>query len=592
MKRFKEVAAIFCVSLVALVLPIGVNAAPVAPQALAYSSTELFSPDQLDNLLAPIALYPDPLLAQVLPASTFVDQVDESARWLRANNDRNFIDEQPWDISVRAVAHYPSVLFMMADKIDWTTSLGQAYVYQSTDVMTSIQRLRAMARNAGNLVSNQQQQVIAQGNYIRIDPYQPQYIYVPVYDPSIIYYRHSYGGGFGGSFISFGAGFFIGAWLNNDFDWGGHRVYYHGWQGEGWIGRSRPNVRINNIYVNNTYTNIQVNRTVINNNVNYSNLDHYNSVHREVNYNNVAQNRQAVVGTSGNQVSPGIQVNRENQRNPGSGNKVINRNVNTNDARIDAYRGRQPQQQPTTTGTTPAQTTQARPSTSQVAQPQSLPQGRPTVRETQVTPQITQPAPSRETRQSQPVAPEAQTPARQNERPTTSQVIQPSSLPQQGRPAARETQATPQITQPAPSRETRQSQPVAPEAQTPARQNERPTTSQVIQPSSLPQQGRPAARETQATPKVTGPAPSRETRQSQPVAPAAQTPARQNERPPASSFKVSKSPVDSQAASQRGQASRTQAVQQERKPAAGASSKPENHSTTPATEKEKGHKQN
>ncbi len=441
MNRFKVVAVVFCVSLVALAFPFGVKAVAVAPQAQEYPSTELFSANQLDNLIAPIALYPDPLLAQVLPASTFVDQVDEAARWLRANNDRNLIDEQPWDISVRAVAHYPSVLFMMADKIDWTTSLGQAYVYQSTDVMTSIQRLRAMAHNAGNLVSNQQQQVIDEGNYIRIDPYQPQYMYVPVYDPSIVYYRHGYGGGFGGGVISFGTGFIIGAWLNNDFDWGGHRVYYHGWQGGGWIGRSRPNVHINNIYVNNTYTNIRVNQTVINNNVNYNNLDRYNSVHREVNYNNVAQNRRGVARTGGSQVNPGIQGNRENQRNPAASNKVINRNLNPNDPRIDAYRGRQPLPQPTTRGTIPAQPTQTRPSPSQVMQPPSLPQGRPAVRDTQATPQMTRPAPSRDTRQSQPVARAVQTPARQTERPSTSP-FKVSSSPVDTRAASQRGQAS------------------------------------------------------------------------------------------------------------------------------------------------------
>ena len=114
-------------------------------QAQEYSPAEPFSPEQLDNLLAPIALYPDPLLAQVLLAATFVDQVDEAARWMRAYNNTNAIDDQPWDVSVKAVAHYPSVLYMMSDQIDWTASVGQAYVYQSTDVMTSIQRLRALA---------------------------------------------------------------------------------------------------------------------------------------------------------------------------------------------------------------------------------------------------------------------------------------------------------------------------------------------------------------------------------------------------------------------------------------------------------------
>jgi len=115
---------------------------------------ENYSPDQLDNLLAPIALYPDPLLAQVLPAATFVDQIDEASRYVRSYG-QNGIDDQDWDVSVKAVAHYPAVLDMMADKIDWTTALGQAYVNQSTDVMISVQRLRRLASDQGNLITNQ-----------------------------------------------------------------------------------------------------------------------------------------------------------------------------------------------------------------------------------------------------------------------------------------------------------------------------------------------------------------------------------------------------------------------------------------------------
>jgi len=323
--------------------------------------SELFSADQLDNLLAPIALYPDPLLAQVLLASTFVDQIDEASRWLRANNDPNEIDNAPWDVSVKAVAHYPSVLYMMSDKIDWTTSLGQAYVNQSTDVMTSIQRLRALARSAGNLETNRQQQIIDQGPYIQIVPMQPQYIYVPMYDPYAVYYRGGYGfgGGFGGNLVSFGAGFAIGAWLNDDFDWGRHRVYYHGWAGGegGWIGRSRPNIRINSIYVNTNYANIRVNRQVVNNNVNYNNLNRYNSVHRQVNYNNVAAparvngSNPANRGNVRTPVGQGYPVNQGNRGNFGNQgnavpNKIIQRNMDTTDPRINVYRGRQPMQQP------------------------------------------------------------------------------------------------------------------------------------------------------------------------------------------------------------------------------------------------------
>jgi Protein of unknown function (DUF3300) len=130
---------------------------------------ENFSPDQLDNLLSPIALYPDSLLAQLFIAATFPDQVEEAARYVRANG-ANGVDDQNWDVSVRAVAHYPTVIGMMADKIDWTTSLGQAYVNQSTDVASSVQHLRHLAREQGNLQSTPQQEVLEHDQYIAITP--------------------------------------------------------------------------------------------------------------------------------------------------------------------------------------------------------------------------------------------------------------------------------------------------------------------------------------------------------------------------------------------------------------------------------------
>jgi hypothetical protein len=117
---------------------------PAAQPMLDPSPYELYSAPQLDNLLAPVALYPDALLAQVLVAATFPDQINEAARWVRGNGP-NGLDNQWWDLSVRAVAHYPTVLNMMSNRIDWTTSLGQAYVMQSTDVMVAVQRLRSMA---------------------------------------------------------------------------------------------------------------------------------------------------------------------------------------------------------------------------------------------------------------------------------------------------------------------------------------------------------------------------------------------------------------------------------------------------------------
>jgi hypothetical protein len=304
------------------------------------SYDEDFSPEQLDNLLAPIALYPDPLLAQVLVAATFPDQIDEAARFVRGSSDPDAIDDQPWDVSVKAVAHYPTVLDMMADKLDWTTALGQAYVNQATDVMTSVQRLREQARSAGNLVTTPQQEVVESDGYIEIWPAEPQYIYVPVYDPAVVYFRR--GGFFTSALISFGRGFRIGVWLNNDCDWREHRVYYHGWEhGGGWMGRSRPYVRVTNVYVNANYRNVVVNRNVVRRNINYGALDRYQGVHRGVKYDNLHGR-----GAGGNQWRQiGNSRPAAETRRPAVENKVIQRNFNTNDPRIDAFRGRQPSQQ-------------------------------------------------------------------------------------------------------------------------------------------------------------------------------------------------------------------------------------------------------
>jgi Protein of unknown function (DUF3300) len=223
-------------------------------------SDELFTPEELDDLLAPIALYPDPLIAQILPAATFVDQIDEAARYLSMYGRYARIDDQPWDVSVKAVAHYPDVLNMMDQKYDWTVALGQAYINQPDDVMESIQYLREEARAQGNLVSNSQQTVIIEDGLIRIIPAQPQVIYVPVYDPAVVYVERppTYG------FITFGIGFSIGLWLNRDCDWHGHRIYYHGWKGGGWIGRARPHLPSrNSIYINKRYATVDVNRRVV-----------------------------------------------------------------------------------------------------------------------------------------------------------------------------------------------------------------------------------------------------------------------------------------------------------------------------------------
>ena len=260
------------------------------PQEQASDYYEPYAPEQLDNLLAPIALYPDPLLAQVLVAATFPDEIQDAAPWVRVHNPDS-IDYQPWDVSVKAVAHYPTVLSMLNDRLDWTIALGQAYAYQSTDVMGSVQRLRNLAYSQGNLVPTPQQEVVVDRGYIQIVPAQPRVIFVPVYDPGVIYVRRVYrpGVGFNG-FFNFGTGFVIGSWLNYDMDWGTHRVVYDGWNERGgWRERSRPYVHVTNVYVNNRYENVNVNRNVVDRHVDYDNVKRYNSVHRDVTYENRAR---------------------------------------------------------------------------------------------------------------------------------------------------------------------------------------------------------------------------------------------------------------------------------------------------------------
>jgi hypothetical protein len=278
---------------------------------------ELFSADELDNLLAPVALYPDPLLAQVLVAATFPDQIDDAARFVRADSDPADIDDQSWDVSVQAVAHYPTVLDMMADNLDWTTSLGQAYVNQSVDVMASVQRLRAQAQAAGNLVTSPEMEVVTSGADIEIWPAQPQYIYVPVYDPAIIYVRPAR--------FYFGVGFAIGAWLNHDFDWRRHRIFYHGWsEGGAWVARSRPYIHRTTVYVNNNYRTVVINRNVVKRPVNYPMLNRYSNVRHDAKFK----------GRGG--TSPVVS-------NPPIGNKIIRRNINTTDPKLNEYRGHPPQ---------------------------------------------------------------------------------------------------------------------------------------------------------------------------------------------------------------------------------------------------------
>jgi len=178
---------------------------------------------QLDDMLAPIALYPDPLISEILPAATYPFEVASAAQFTRANPTlpQYAIDAQSWDPSVKALVHYPTVIQMMADRLDWTQAIGTAFIYQQIDVMNSIQRLRANAQAAGALYNTPEQQVVVIDDELRIIPASPEVVYVPVYDPTIVYIRHREPIR---DAIHFSIGFSIGSWLTHDVDWRNHYV--------------------------------------------------------------------------------------------------------------------------------------------------------------------------------------------------------------------------------------------------------------------------------------------------------------------------------------------------------------------------------
>jgi hypothetical protein len=219
-------------SLVASVLSFALATASVAqapPPAMA--------PQQLDTLVARIALYPDPLLAQILTASTFGDQIPDAAAWadqhhyLTGQELANAIqtDQLPWDPSVQALLPFPSVLEMMASDMAWTNALGNEVLAQRDSVMDAVQRQRAVSVKYGYLKTNPQV-VVTTGPYITVMPANPAFIVVPAYNPAVVFYPPR-PGFFIGAAIGFGFGITIGAffhpwgWGATRFDWGGHAIF-------------------------------------------------------------------------------------------------------------------------------------------------------------------------------------------------------------------------------------------------------------------------------------------------------------------------------------------------------------------------------
>jgi hypothetical protein len=194
-------------------------------------------PQQLDQLVQRIALYPDPLLAQVLTASTFWDQIPDADSWAELHNyltgdalaQAIQADNLPWDPSVLALLPFPTVLQMMAHDPQWTGTLGNAVLSQRPDVMDAVQRLRQEARSYGYLAPNSYDNVVDNGGYIAIVPVNPAYYYVPLYNPGVVFFAPRPGFFVGGA-IRFGPVVTIGpafgrfGWVGAGFGWGGHTI--------------------------------------------------------------------------------------------------------------------------------------------------------------------------------------------------------------------------------------------------------------------------------------------------------------------------------------------------------------------------------
>jgi hypothetical protein len=210
------------------------NPPPPPPQAPPPPS---YTPAQLDQLVARIALYPDPLLAQILAGATYPDQIPDAARWAdehhyltgQALADAIQADQLPWDPSVQALLPFPSVLDMMASDPAWTSDLGNAFLADQQSVMDAVQAQRRKAHDFGYLQSNGQI-VVGGGPYITIMPVNPGYIVVPYYNPAVVFFAPRPGFVVGGG-IRFGFGVTIGAFFRpwgggyGRFDWGGHAVF-------------------------------------------------------------------------------------------------------------------------------------------------------------------------------------------------------------------------------------------------------------------------------------------------------------------------------------------------------------------------------
>ena len=279
---------------------------------------------QLDSLVAPIALFPDPLLSQTLVASTYPLELIQLQQWMDRNKGlkgqslADAVQQQPWDPSIQSMVAFPDVVKRLAGNIQWTTDLGNAFLGQQADVMRAVQRMRAKAQASGSLQSGPQQVVQTQTvgggqQVIVIEPANSGVVYVPSYDPMAVYgtppsYPYppfSYPGYLVGSALTFGAGIALGA------TWGGCWGYSCGW------GKGNVNINYNNNYNRNSYNNLgNISRNTYNN-INVSSVNRGNANTTNIKRGNVS---------TGNQITSGSwQHNPQHRGGAPYGNQGTNR---------------------------------------------------------------------------------------------------------------------------------------------------------------------------------------------------------------------------------------------------------------------------
>ncbi|WP_198683445.1 DUF3300 domain-containing protein [Peristeroidobacter agariperforans] len=258
---------------------------PATPSPEDQAKAVPFKSEELEQIVAPIALYPDALLAQVLMASTYPLEIVLAARWSKEHPDikgdavAKAVENETWDASVKSMVAFPDVLTMMNEKLDWTQKLGDAVLAQRKDVMDAVQRLRVKAKDAGNLKSSKEQTVKTEAapagssaqQVIIIESPSPEVVYVPTYNPTVVYgawpypayppyYYYPPGYAAGAAFFSFSAGVIVGGALWGGFNWG------------------HSDIDINVNRYNNFNRNSNLN---VNNRTNVSNRWEHNSAHRQ-----------------------------------------------------------------------------------------------------------------------------------------------------------------------------------------------------------------------------------------------------------------------------------------------------------------------